>query len=60
MSVNRSKLEREYPANEGWVIIEIGNKVIAHNKWGGARIVVAEKPVKKDQGLWPRSWRIKG
>ena len=58
MGDNR-QYEKDYPAREGWVILSVGNKVIAHNKWGGARIEIKREPLQPQSGLWPKSWRYK-
>lgn len=59
MTRTNGKHEKDFPAREGWEVLSVGNRVIAHNRWGGARIVIEEKPVRPDSGLWPSSWRYK-
>ena len=52
-------LSKEYPANEGWEFIRIGNKTIAHNKWGGAREVVEVRELEPKRVKLPKSWAYK-
>jgi len=53
------RLRREYPARMGWELIEIGNRVIAHNRWGGAREVAHRFDLGQGSVRLPRSWRLK-
>ena len=57
--IENGKYEKDYPAREGWQIIPLGNRVIAHNKWGGAREVIETKPLSEKKTKFPTSWRYK-
>ena len=53
-------LKRRYSPSSGWDLIEIGNRVVAVDRWGGAQKVVHHKPLLPEGTIRiPESWRYK-
>jgi len=52
--------KRRYPPSSGWDLFEIGNRVVAVDRWGGAQKVVHHKPLLAEVTIRiPESWRYK-
>ena len=52
--------KRRYPPSSGWDLFEIGNRVIAVDRWGGAQKVVHRKPLLPEGTIRiPELWRYK-
>jgi hypothetical protein len=58
--IDLEALRLKYPASRGWDVFPLGNKILAVNRWGGARKVVHTRPLIPEERIpIPESWRYK-
>ena len=52
--------KKRYPASLGWDVFPLGNKILAVNRWGGARKGVHTRPLLPEGSIpTPESWCYK-